>query len=617
MNLLYLNHKNLNDYWVLDIEADSLDPKTIWCICLINAGHGERLSFCRGDVHRFRDWVPANPAAIFVTQNGISFDIPALNRLIDAGISNDRIVDTLVLSYLYNPRMPGGHSLEAWGERLKFPKGDYSDWSHFTEEMLEYCFRDCELTLKVFSVLTKRMRERGFSEKSCELEHEIRVVIDKQEKNGFYFEIEKAEALQATLLARQLELEGPIRELFPPVLEVVQSYKYRTKKDGTPFGSYLRHLGEYPEVRLNADGSYDCYDWVTFNIGSPKQRVEKLLSLGWKPNKFTKKTEKGGGGNPQVDEESLIEFSEKSKLPEIKAIADWLVLQGRASMLGTWLNAVNRETHRMHGRVFSCGAGSRRMTHRVPNSANCPKAKPKVPYGKEMRECWSVGDKINRRLVGYDAKGLENCMLAHYLGTEEARIMFTENDSHAIVTELLGFAPEMRDMTIKNGWYAMVFGAQDQKLGTTFKPELSGKAAKDFGKWARSILWDKVPGLGALMKQIQREYDKNGGWLECIDGGYVRCPSPHAGLNYKLQPAGGIVMKQASIILDRWVTERSLDCLKVADIHDEGQWDCAKECAEEFGKLACAAITRAGEILNLKVPLAGDYKVGIAWHETH
>ena len=473
---MYLRHENLSNYWILDVEADDLKATKVYCIVLVNVGDRSRVIFRPDDLARFRDWVEAHPQAIFVGHNIVSFDAPTLNRLLNTSISSDRCVDTLILSYLYNPRMPGGHSLAAWGERLNFKKGDFHDFSCFTGEMLDYCAQDVALTLKVFLALTKRMLAQGFSEKSCELEHQIRVVLDKQEKNGFYFEIEKAGALQQRLLEKQAQLEGPIRELFPPVLEVIQSYKYRTKQDGQPFASYLRHLEEYPDVRLNADGSYDCYDWVTFNIGSPPQRVEKLLSLGWKPNKFTKKTAKGGGGNPQVDEESLVEFANKTKRPEIQAIADWLVLQGRCSMLGTWLNCVNREDHRMHGRVFTCGAGTRRMTHTQPNSANCPKAKKKVPYGIEMRSCWSVTDKPTRCLVGYDAKGLEMRMLAHYLNDPEAAELFINGDPHMVNTRALGLPDEYRDLTVKNAFYAFQYGAQDAKLGATLKPELSGRA---------------------------------------------------------------------------------------------------------------------------------------------
>jgi len=613
---MYLKHKDLGDYYVIDIEADSLKPKIIWCIVLICVGSGLRTVFRPDDVHRFRDWVVAHPEAIFVTQNGLSYDVPVVNSLANAGITFDRVIDILVLSYLYHPRMPGGHSLAAWGERLKFPKGDFHDFSHFSEEMLTYCIRDCELTLKVFLALTKRMAAKGFSEKSCQLEHEIRLVLNKQEKNGFYFEIERAEKLRDELLQKQLDLEGPIRELFPPVLESVASYNYRLKKDGTPVQTYLGHLEKYPDVRLNADGSYDCYDWVTFNIGSPQQRVQKLLSLGWKPNKFTKKTAKGGGGNPQVDEESLIEFSDKSKLPEIRAIADWLVLQGRSSMITTWLNAVDYEDHRMHGRVFTCGAGTRRMTHSDPNTANIPKAKVKVPYGKECRELWSVEDKINRRLVGYDAKGLEMRMFAHYLNNPEASKLFLEGDPHMNNTRNLGFLDEYRDLTVKGGFYAYLYGAMDSKLGATLKPELSGRAAKEFGKFARQVLEQGTPGLARLVKEIQREF-QNGGWIETIDGGFVRCPSPHAALNYKLQSAGGIVMKQASIILDGHKTRKGVDSLKVGDIHDEGQEDAALKDSEEVGKLAVQSIREAGEELNFSVPLDGDYKVGLSWATTH
>lgn len=600
---MYLNHKDLNKYWILDLEADDLKPTRIWVVVAQNAATGEVLSF--RDSAGFNRFTAANRDSYFVGHNAISFDVPVLNRLWDSGIDLNRVIDTLVLSYLYDPRMPGGHSLAAWGDRFKYPKGDFHDWSQYSEEMHEYCKQDVRLTLRVFGALTERMRKRGFSEKSCRLEHDIRVVVDKQERNGFYFDIEGAEHLHRRILEEQSGLAGPIQQLFPPVLTSRGVYNYRTRADGTPFASFERHLSTFPKLELSPDGTtYEVFDWQEFNIGSPKQRLEKLLSIGFKPTKKTK------NGNPSVDEDSLVEFANSKKgVPEAQAIADWLVLFGRGNMIQTWLNAVDRTDSRMHGKVFTCGAASRRMTHSSPNTANIPKAKAKVKYGKECRALWSVEDKINRRLVGYDASGLEMRMFGHYLRDPVAAELYIHGDPHAVNTANLGLPPEDRDLVVKNVFYAFLYGAQDRRL------DLTANRGKGFGKMAREVLMKTTPGLERAVKEAQDE--QASGWIQTIDGGYVRCSFPHAALNYKLQSAGGITMKQASIILDRWCIEKGIDHLKVADIHDEGQHDVAVGDADEFGKLAVASIVAAGEELGFSVPLDGDYKIGLSWAETH
>ena len=601
---MYLNHKDLSKYWVLDIEGDGLKPTRLWCVVAENAATGEVCVFT--DSEQFNRFIAANRDSYFVGHNFLSFDVPWLNRLWESDIPYDRVVDTLVLSYMYNPRMPGGHSLEAWGERMKFPKLAHEDWSQYSPEMLERCKQDVRLTKRVFLALTKRLAERGFSEKSVRIEHDIRVVVDKQERNGFHFDIEGAERLFERVQSEKEGLAGPIKELFPPVLKSGGVYNYRVKADGTPYASFERHLLQYPRVVLDQDSkSYEVFDWQEFNIGSPSQRLDKLLSIGFKPTKKTK------NGNPSVDEDSLVDFANSKRgVPEAQAIADWLVLSGRSSMLQTWLNAVDREDSRMRGRVLTCGAITRRMTHFNPNTANIPKAKAKVKYGKECRELWTVADRDNRRLVGYDAKGLEMRMFGHYLRDPVAAELYIFGDPHAVNTANLGLPPEERDLIVKNVFYAFLYGAQDRRL------DITANKGRGFGKMAREILMKTTPGLEKAIKEAQDEQAASG-WIQTIDGGYVRCLSPHAALNSKLQSAGGITMKVASIILDGWCIEKGIDQLKVGDIHDEGQHDVEVRDADEFGKLAVASIVAAGEELGFSVPLDGNYSVGYSWAETH
>ena len=603
--------KPTKDYWVIDIETDLIPASVVHLICLENVLTDEKFVFPWPSCGDFRTWISDRPDAVLIGHNGISFDVPALNRLLGTSISLDRVVDTLVLSYLYDPKMPrpigcskGPHSLEAWGMRLRLPKGDFNDFSKYTPEMLKYCEQDVKITKTLYLKLAERMRARGFSERSCKIEHDIRTVIDEQENNGWYFDLEGARGLHSRLVQLQQELAGPIKELFPPRLVREGSYKYRTKKDGTPTSHYLRHCETYPKIEWDEDGlTYHVLDWQDFNINSPPQRISRLLQLGWKPEKFT------DAGNPQVDEESLLAFYESSGRPEIKAIADWLVLQGRATMVAGWIENCHPD-HRIHGRVFTCGAATRRMTHSQPNTANIPKAKVKVPYGIECRALWTVEDKERRRLVGYDAAGLEMRCFAHYLDNPEAAVLYTTGDPHTFNANLLGIE---RD-PVKNVFYAFIYGAANQKLGWTGDTSLvSAKEQAKFGKQIREKLVANTPGLKKLTEEIASEGD----WIKCIDGGFVRCFSPHARINYKLQSAGAIVMKQSAIFIRQRIKEKGYDAKAVGNIHDEQQFDVDHRCAQEVGELCVQALRDAGEELGFRVPLDGNFAIGRNWAETH
>ena len=215
-------------------------------------------------------------------------------------------------------------------------------------------------------------------------------------------------------------------------------------------------------------------------------------------------------------------------------------------MVEGWLNNVDYDTSLMHGRLFTCGAGSRRMTHSQPNTANIPKAKPKVKYGTESRRLWRA--RPGRKEVGTDASGLELRMFAQYLNDPVATDLYTKGDPHLFNTRLLGEPDEYRDLAVKNVIYAMLYGAQDKKLGKTARTTITNeREAKAHGKWVRGRLEDGIPGFKRLTHEVQDEFRHQGGRLRTIDGGFVNCPSIHAALNYKLQPAGAIVMKVAAI----------------------------------------------------------------------
>ena len=100
-------------------------------------------------------------ASFIVGHNIINYDIPVIRKLYPFFKPSGTIIDTLLLSRLYHPRlididkernwkhMPlqlyGRHSLEAYGYRLGEYKGEYSkntDWKDWSQEMEDYCKQD-------------------------------------------------------------------------------------------------------------------------------------------------------------------------------------------------------------------------------------------------------------------------------------------------------------------------------------------------------------------------------------------------------------------------------------------------------------------------------------------
>ena len=619
---MYLQHDAR--YWACDIEADNLLDKatTIWCCTALNLVTKERKEFFTAD--EFIAWYTKD--MILIGHNFIAYDAVMLNRFWKANIPIKRIIDTFVLSQLYNPSYKGGHSLQAWGERLRYEKGDHSDFSRLTPEMLRYCHRDTALTALLYIRLTERMRQVGFSEKGCELEHLAwNIIQNKQKRNGFPLDYERAHTLYTTLRAREEELKREIYRLWPPRLEVVGEYKACRKRDGSFNAQYQRHLSQFPRVEISEGGGYQVYDYVAFNLGSPTQRIEKLLSLGWEPTQFTKKTDKGGGGNPKVDEDQLLDFAEKSGKPEVAALAKWIVVNSRANMINTWMEAYNHETKAIHGSLFI--ASTLRYRHSIPNSANIPAVrlvkygdKDVIQYGEaggysyEARDLWTCGDEAEWSLVGIDGKGIQLRVLANYAYSEEFVERVLAGDPHTNNIKILGLANKA---AAKKFLYTTLMGGGGAKLAVD-QAAFGTKLSASDGNRLKNMLIDSIPGFKELIRRLEKELEDTGRIRLCDDTP-ILVPSPHMVIPYLLQGDESRLMKQAMVYVDEDLrkTKLSEHCLKVADIHDEWQYRVRNDYVMDFVDLALPCFPRAGDTFEYRLCIEGDYKVGKTWAETH
>lgn len=607
---MYLTNKEGYRYYVVDVEANGLNPTKLWCAVIKELGVPgfTKLVGSQQITRWFKDH--ESEKKVIVGHNAISYDVPVLNRLAGDTLSSDYIVDTQVLSFLYWPKIPGKHSLAAYGERFGLPKvgGDIEQWDVYEPIMLDRCQRDVELTERLLLSLRQKMLAIGFSEMSCDIEHRVRQAVDWQQSIGFKFDVDKAEQFYMQMLAKEQDLAKPVLELFPPALKLVKTCKYKVKKDGTEGATLAGHRQQYPKIDIHGD-TYGCYALIPFNLASPQQRLKRMQGLGYVAKNFTKKTKKGGGGNPIVDEDGLNDFLEdcdEAVKPAVKAMTEWLVVNSRAKMAKTWLDSVDPETGAIHGMVWTCGAGSRRCTHNDPNTANIPGGE--APYGMECRSFWKARE--NRVLVGCDAKAIQMRMFAHYLDNLEVGMQYIAGDPHTRNAE----AAEITRKKVKNCFYAMIFGAQDKKLGTTAH---GGTGNATQGGKIRKALYTTTPGLEALFATAEAAFNEGNGWMQCIDGGWVRCPSPHAALNYWIQSAEAILMKMVVVAVWRKIIKEGWDAWQVGFIHDEVQYDCHPDYAVRVADAFKDAILRAGKYLKFIVPMEGDSKEGPTWAQTH
>ena len=583
--------------YVFDVETDGLLDDCTKEFCIVIYDINEEKFHCFHGEELLDGLFFLKNSDRLIGHNIVSFDIPVLKKIFKWEPSaNTEIVDTLVMSKLIYPDravrdaknntidkdMYGRHSLKSWGKRLGLWKGDFSDFTEFSMEMLTYCERDVELNV----LLYKKLKEANFSEDSIRLEHDIHKICLKQTENGFPFDIRKASKLYSTLAEKRSVLQTELKEAF---------------------GSWIESETFIPKVNNKTRGYVKGVPFIKektieFNPNSRKHIAKRLHDIhGWVPTEFTPTEE------PKIDESVLAKLS----YPEAQLMAEAFRVNKLIAQLSegkhAWL--YHEKDGKIHGSVNTMGSVSSRCSHSHPNIGQVPSVK--GFYGRECRELFYAPKGFS--LLGCDVSGLEIRVVSHYLASYDngnyAKTV-VEGDIHESNRKATGLPT--RDQA-KTFIYGLLYGAGDTKLG-----EIVGKDARE-GKKLKNLFFKKVPAFKKLRQSVFTASEK--GFLFGLDGRKVPIRSTHSSLNALCQSAGAIICK-------KWVVEfhalmkksgyiDGLDYKQVAFVHDEIQVLVKKGIEEKVGDIAVESISIAGKQLYLKVPLTGEYNFGANWAETH
>ena len=582
---------------IFDIETDGLyeDCTRIHCIVLYDIEKDKMISFY-GEEAVDGLFFLKNFSRI-IGHNIISFDLPVLKKIFKFEPDPKQgIIDTLVLSKLVYPDRAvrdaknksidrdqyGRHSLKSWGQRLGFTKGSYEDFTEFCQDMLEYCERDVELNYKLY----QKLLEANFSDESVQLEHDIHSICLKQTENGFPFDTRKAVKLYSVLADKRNILQAQLKEAF---------------------GNWVEKETFIPKVNNKSRGYVKGVPFIKekvieFNPNSRKHIAKRLHDIhGWTPTKFTPTEE------PKIDETVLSELP----YPEAQLMAEAFRVNKLIGQLSegkhAWL--YHEKNGKIHGSVNTMGSISSRCSHSHPNLGQVPSVK--GFFGRECRELFYAPEGYS--LLGCDVSSLEIRVVSHYLASFDGG-SYAETVVNGDIHEANRKATNLpsRDQA-KTFIYGLLYGAGDAKLG-----QIVGKNAGE-GKRLKNLFFKKVPAFKELRKKV---FDRaESGFLFGLDGRKVPVRSTHSSLNTLCQSAGAIICKKWVVEFHQLMKDKGFvegeDYRQVAFIHDEIQVLVKKGIEDEVGKIAVESISMAGNLLNLKVPLTGEYNFGSNWAETH
>lgn len=180
----------------------------------------------------------------------------------------------------------------------------------------------------------------------------------------------------------------------------------------------------------------------------------------------------------------------------------------------------------------------------------------------------------------------------------------------------------------KTGAYLLAFGGGAAKLASSL-----GLSKKD-GEKSFDNYWKMNEGLGKLKESAEKYFDTKGRkkFIPAIDGRLVSVRGKNVLLSCLGQGLGAICMSYAACLMDNWLGDMCIDDLgrpyylykghvvkRVSMVHDEYSWEVEDGVQDDIVALSVKAIVKAGEYLNLSLPLDGEGKMSFegSWRDVH
>jgi DNA polymerase-1 len=523
-----------------------------------------------------------DPAALKIGQN-LKYDLVVMRR---HGIDIAPYDDTMLISYVLDAGMNGGHGMDALSQRwlahtpiaFKDVCGSGKSLITFDRVDLEkatcYAAEDADVTLRLWRVLKPRLAAEGLVSVYERLERPLVPVLARMEERGIAVDRQILSRLSGELAQRAAAYEDEIYQL----------------------------AGE------------------KFTIGSPKQLGDILFGRMGLPGGSKTKTGQWST-SAQVLEDLAAEGHE---LP--RKIVDWRQL---TKLKSTYTDAlpgfIHPETKRVHTSYSLASTTTGRLSSSDPNLQNIPV---RTAEGRKIRTAF-VAEPGNL-LISADYSQIELRVLAHVADIPQLRQAFADGiDIHAMTaSEMFGVPVEGMPGEVRRRAKAINFGIIYGISAFGLANQLS-IPREEAGSYIRKY-FERFPGIRDYM-EATKQTARDKGYVETIFGRRahypeIRSPNPsvrafneRAAINAPIQGSAADIIRRAMVRMEEALAEAGLDDTKMLlQVHDE----LIFEAPEHQVEAAIPVIRRIMEnatmpALSMKVPLHVDARAAHNWDEAH
>ncbi|MFI3294573.1 MAG: DNA polymerase I [Rikenellaceae bacterium] len=491
------------------------------------------------------------------------------------------LYDTMIMHYLLNPE--SRHSMDSMARSLlhydpipietligKGAKQITMDRVP-TEQLAEYACEDADITLQLFNLLQKKLKEVDSLELYKAIEEPLIGVLTQMEFNGVHIDLEILGSTRQTLSERLTQIEDQIMEV-------------STNKE--------------------------------LNINSPKQLGELLYDV----LKLSDKPKKTKTGQYKTDEETLMSL--KDKHPIVEKILEY---RGLKKLLSTYIDAlpelINPTTGQIHTSYNQAVTATGRLSSTNPNLQNIPI---RDDNGREIRKAF-VPKNQGWKIVAADYSQVELRIMAHLSGDKNMIEAFSKGeDIHsATAAKIYGVKTSevSRDQRrkAKTANFGIIYGIS--AFGLSQRLDIPRKEAKELIEG----YFTHFPQVKEYMDRViaqarEREY------VETIFGrrrfladinsrnSISRSFAERNAVNAPIQGSGADIMKIAMSRVQKQLSQLGLRSILLMQVHDEVVLE-VPEC--ELDQVRELLIEQMSASAELSVPLEVEVGIGDNWLSAH
>ncbi len=418
-----------------DIEADDLleGVTKLWCASVTELSPNmEELGAESYTLMEEISYLFSNPDHILVMHNGISYDGPAVTKVLGTKVEAE-IIDTLFLSWYLYPKMLR-HGLAVWGEELGIAKPTIDDWANLSlEEYLHRCKEDVRIQTALWKQIWKHLMLLYGTVEGCW--HAIRHLNFKakcaalQEHSRWKLDVEGTVAAEEMFQNKYDVAQEALSARMPEVPEYTTRKRpkkpYNTAGAVSALGNkWIALVEENIDPELYYHGNpIDYQDDIKVvkgykapNAGSHQQLKAWLFSLGWVPESFKYARNKDTNEVkviPQIKNQDTEELCDSivrliEAEPALEHLREMSIVKHRLSVVQGFLKNVSED-----GYVYAAIQGltnTLRFKHKI--CVNLPSVR--KAYGALIRGLLQASSD-DKELCGSDMSSLEDRTKQHYM----------------------------------------------------------------------------------------------------------------------------------------------------------------------------------------------------------